>query len=92
MSHVTLQASEAFSGGLAVGELYGPRGRKQQFRAYRMSPWGHIASVEIIEAKDDDHAIKALNDIERDCPIEVWDEGRFVGRVEASRAHKPPRP
>jgi hypothetical protein len=56
--------------------------KKRLFRAYHMGATGGIESVEVVEAEDGDNAVEAARALPNEWGIEVWDQARFVGRVE----------
>jgi hypothetical protein len=47
-----------------------------------MGATGGIERVEIVEAEDDDNAVEVARTLQNEWGIEVWDQDRYIGRVE----------
>ena len=43
--------------------------------------YGHINASHIVEAKTDDDAVKAAQDLQAASDVEVWERDRFVARL-----------
>lgn len=55
------------------------------YRLFKLDKDGHIERVaETLDCADDHEAVKKAMERAVACTIEVWEEGRFVGKVEAT--------
>lgn len=56
------------------------------YRLYHLDPdTGHIRTAEELFAADDAAALHHLRQRRFDHPVELWERGRKVGRIEAAR-------
>ncbi len=59
-----------------------PDADKPTYRAYVIGPDNHIRAAKMIEAEDDESAVKAAGPMVDGHAVEVWDRGRFVVRLD----------
>jgi hypothetical protein len=53
------------------------------YRAYQVDPAGHICSPpDVINAEDDEEALRLARALANGNLVEVWEQGRLVGRLE----------
>jgi hypothetical protein len=55
---------------------------KPTYRAFVMDRDSHIRAAKIIEAEDDETAIKAVRPMVDGHAIEIWERKRFIVRLE----------
>lgn len=56
------------------------------YRAYRLNPSGHFASVEEIEAPSDEAAVEMITALWPEQAFEVWAGARVVHRSESDQS------
>jgi len=55
-----------------------------KYRHYRLDGAGKINGAELIEAADDEEAVRIVRDLNLPSVSEIWDRERLVARIEAS--------
>ncbi len=58
------------------------------YRIFHIAADGHIKRSEVLEARDDEHALVLARSLVNGCPAELWERARRIARLEPDRLER----